>query len=403
MRRLTVAVMAGAACWVEPFPVDLTIASEGASNPTVSIAPDGTVLAAWVATRSDTSDVFLTRVGADGRAVTPIRVNDVVGDAAPHEQAPAQVVVGPDGIVHVVWTTNTPIPGRRFPASDLRYARSTDGGLTFAPTVTVNDDVAGPPSSHTFHDVAAGKDGLVVISWLDGRVSDSMRLAEPGVSEDHLPGSDIRVAISFDAGVSFVRRAVVDTNVCPCCRTSLALGANGGIHVAWRKVFSGDVRDIVVATSHDAGESFDPPVRVHGDNWIYRGCPHAGPDLTTDLEGQLHVAWYTGAPHRAGLYHAVSADGGMTFGSPTALAESQPPSQAKVAVDGTGVIWMAWELRGEGGGDRIVSDWFDIGAWRPDPVTVGTGRSPALAAAGGRRAIAWLGESGFVRVRIGPE
>jgi hypothetical protein len=398
---LTAAAMLAAACASEPFPIDLRIEHEGASNPTVAVTPDGMVLTAWVGTQRDSANVYLSRVSPDGVVHDPIRVNDVLGDASPHEQAPAQVAAGSDGLVHVVWQATTPIEERRFPASDLRYARSTDGGRTFTPAVTVNDDTTGPPSSHTFHNVVAGDDGLIAVSWLDGRVGDSLRTANHDITEDQLPGSDIRVAVSRDGGKSFTHQTVVDTNVCPCCRTSLAWGSDGAIFVSWRKVFDGDIRDIVVAASRDGGKTFEPPVRVHEDDWVYAGCPHAGPDLAVDAEGRLQATWYTGAQGRTGLYHAASADGGMTFGFPTSLTGSQPPTQAKLGVDEAGVVWLAWERRGPDG-DAILTDRISATSWRPNPFWLGAGRSPALAARGERRAVAWLGEDGAVRIRIGP-
>lgn len=395
---ITAAAMLAAACEPVPFPIDVRIEHEGASNPTIAVAPNGTVLVAWVATQQGAADVYLARVSPDGISRDPIRVNHVRGDASPHEQAPAQVAVGADGVVHVAWQSTASIPGRRFPASDLRYARSTDGGLTFSPTETVNDDT-GRPSSHTFHDMVAGN-GLLAASWLDGRVGDSIRAVDPTIADKQLPGSDIRVAVSVDGGQSFLHRAVVDTGVCPCCRTSLALGNDSTIYVSWRKVYAGNVRDVVVSASHDAGKTFGPPIRVHQDNWVYEGCPHAGPDLAMDARGRLHAAWYTATPRGPGLYHVVSADGGVMFGTPIALTGMQPPTQAKIGVDGDGLVWLAWEQRGPAG-NAVVADRIEEGTWHPDPSVLGAGRSPSLASSGTHRAVAWLGENGEVRVRMG--
>src|SRR5690606_24771879 len=142
----------------------LTLADAGASNPTVAVDPrTGTAYVAWVGVQSGNADVYLARIER-GEAGAPVRVNDIPGDAAPHEQAPAQVAVAPNGDVLVLWQNNTPVEGRRFPASDLRLARSTDGGRTFEPAVTVNDDAGGLPSSHTFHDIAVAPDGTVYVS-----------------------------------------------------------------------------------------------------------------------------------------------------------------------------------------------------------------------------------------------
>jgi len=404
----------------------LTLADGGASNPTVAVDPrSGTTYVAWVGAQPGNADVYLARIDQDG-ADAPVRVNDIPGDAAPHEQAPAQVAVAPSGDVLVLWQNNTPVEGRRFPASDLRLARSTDGGRSFEPAVTVNDDAGGPPSSHTFHDIAVAPDGTVYVSWIDSRERDRARAAL-GIADDSdghgghgghggngaghgghatmaaddpaLPSSDVRVARSTDGGRTFEPGVVVARDVCPCCRTSLAVAPDGAVLVAWRRVFDGDVRDIVVARSTDGGRSFTPPARVHDDGWVIPGCPHAGPSLALDGEGRVHAAWYTGSPERQGVHVAVSDDGGATFGQPRPLLTGGwvPVSLVRLASLPDGAILAAWDdrrddqrrfaiARLDGSRVRVLDDGVP-------------GSAPTLAAAGGTVAVAWLdGEA--VRARV---
>ena len=381
----------------------VTVAEHAAGNPTAAVDPrDGSGFAAWIATKDGASDVFLARVGADGRPSAPVRVNDRPGDAAPHEQAPAQVAVGPDGGVYVLWQNNTKIAGRRFPASDLRFARSADGGRTFSPAVTVNDDAGGVPSSHTFHDLAVGADGTVWISWIDSRAKDAARAARPrpanapaegGHGHTHmddadLPPSEIRVAKSTDGGRTFGPGMVVDTAPCPCCRTSLAVAADGAVYLAWRKEYGGDVRDAVVARLAPGGTGFSAPVRVHTDQWVFPACPHAGPSLAVDARGGVHVGWYTGQADRQGLWYARSEDGGRSFGPPAALVTGADitPSQVALAPDGDGVL-LAWDDRPDGGRRVAVARVGDDGGL----VRAGTvaGRLPALESAPAGALLAW--------------
>lgn len=404
-----------------------TLATAGASNPTVAAGADGSRFVAWVGLEGGAGNVYLAR--AQGSAFGPaVRVNHLPGDAAPHEQAPAQVAAGPDGAVYVVWQNNRKVAGRRFPASDLRLARSTDGGRTFEPAVTVNDDAGGMPSSHTFHNIVVAKDGTVWVSWLDSRVRDAERArrhphprpataapasaapAKPagdatrpmhghggGMAEDPtLPGGEVRVAKSTDGGRTFGPSMVVDGEVCPCCRTSLATGADGSVYVSWRKVYEGDVRDVVVARLAPGAAAFGAPVRVHADGWVFPGCPHAGPSLAVDARGRLHVAWYTGKEDRQGLWHAVSADGGRTFGAPTALLTGKwvPPSQVALAADGPSV-WATWDDRRTAQGPVTLAR---IDGGEVEVVTrERTGRSPALASGGRGVLLAWY-EGQAVRV-----
>jgi hypothetical protein len=382
----------------------VTLVGDGATTPALAHDPHagGSVLT-WVETRDGESNVYLVRVAATGEGLSdPVRVNSVPGDASTHEQAPPQAAVGPGGEVYVVWQKSRPIEGRRYDASDLRFSWSTDAGATFAPALTVNDDAGGRPSSHTFHNIAVAPDGRVYVSWLDGREQDRVRaeMAASGGQGAHaghgahgapgaLPGSDIRVASWTPGAAAFTPATVVDGNVCPCCRTSLAVGADGTVYVGWRKVFEGNVRDVVVARSTNGGRTFGTPVPVHRDGWVFEGCPHAGPSLAIDASGRLFVAWYTGLEGSAGVFFAVSEPGDLSFGPPAPLLADAwvPPAIVSLAPAPHGGVWAAWDdRRGE---TRFVRAAFlDGGEVRMLGDSV-PGYAPALAAGPQGASVVW--------------
>ncbi len=393
--------------------------------PTTALDPrTGVTYIAWFERSGQGANVMLARhqPGASSLS-TPVRVNHLEGDATIHAQAPAQVRVGPDGAVYVLWTNRVPSEGRIFPASDLRFARSTDGGRTFSPALTVNSDAGGRPSSHTFHDLTVGPDGTIYVAWLDGRTRDAARarlMAEgklkPPATGGHgkhdraamaaaaraeaqlpLPGTELRVAVSRDGGRSFEETAVVAEGTCQCCRTALAVGEDGTLYLAWRHIFPGGERDIALVRSIDGARTFTSPTRVHADGWQLDGCPHAGPSLALDARGQVHVAWYTGAPSRPGLYYAFSKDGGRSFSAPVPLADGVGVSQVKLGGHDTDRIWLAWEngrslylAVANGAGGVTVTDTL-------------SGSQPALAAGNGLVALAGQTESdAFVRLLPAP-
>lgn len=436
----------------------LTFASDSASNPTAAFDPStGRTYIAWVGVEDGENAVFVTAMApGDATPARAVRANDIPGDAAPHLQAPAQVAVGPEGNVYVLWQNNTPIDGRRFPASDLRLAVSTDGAATFRPAITVNDDAGGTPSSHTFHDLTVADDGTVVVSWIDSRERETVAhqrlpastaggeamgdmhmhhgMAEPAAPaeghsmvaaeadagampahHDHASmdtgdamaegdpvvpdGPEIRVARSLDGGVTFGANVVVDSASCPCCRTSVAVAPDGAVYVAWRKIYPGDIRDVVVARAEPGSLAFGEPVRVHEDGWVFPGCPHAGPSLAVDADGRLLVGWYTGKEGRQGLWYAASDDGGRTFGEPTPMltADWVPPSQLRLAVSGD-EVWAAWDDRT---GDTPVIH-TAVGrtgeTLRPIASADEVGGDPSLVATDRGAVVAWL-DGASVRAR----
>lgn len=410
-----------------PESASFTVATETTGRPTTAVAPAGkTVFVAWTAKTDSLTNVYLARRDA-GKSdfFQPVRVNNRPGDAASHAQAPAQVVVGPHGNVYVAWITQWDVPGRAYPASNIRFARSTDGGTTFAPAITVNED-AGFPTSHHFHNLAVAPDGTIYISWLDSRARDKVLLDHPelaaarvasrhaghGMSHgaentegemhmhhagDNLPGTQLRIARSVDGGKTFQPGIVVAEGTCQCCRTGLAVAQDGTVYIAWRHIFPGGVRDIAVARSDDRGASFSAPVRVHTDDWAIDGCPHDGPALAVGKDGSVHVTWYTGVPKRAGVYYAVSTDRGASFGDAQPLTGDQPVTQVAEARDGQGGAWVAWE---DVHNKRIRMGHADeTGRLVMLHDTVEPGTMPALASLDGTRALAWR-DGKSVRVLI---
>jgi hypothetical protein len=382
----------------------IEIAAAGATHPTVAIDGErGIHYVAWVGTQDSTPNVYITR-SSDGTTFdTPVRVNDIPGDAAPHEQAPAQVAVAPNGEVYVVWQNNEHVEGRRFPYSDLRLARSVDGGRTFEPAITVNDDVTLGPSSHTFHNMIVARNGTLYVSWIDGRARAAAERTLPagtpadeaaasghaGHATENLPPQEIRLAWSTDGGRSFGPSTIVAQDPCPCCRTSLAVTDDGSILLGWRGIFAGSIRDIVIARSTDGGATFGAPARVHTDGWQIDGCPHAGPSIATGEDGLVHVAWYTGAEGKPGVFHAVSADGGVTFGEaqPLLAGDWVPISRVHLAPAGNRVLGVWDDVRTDPAMPRV--GWITPEGVAADTLATG-GTFPVVAADGTEAIVAWL-------------
>jgi hypothetical protein len=155
---------------------------------------------------------------------------------------------------------------------------------------------------------------------------------------------EVFLASSVDGGQSFSQNQRVATDVCPCCKTSLATAKDGRIYVSWRQVLPGDYRHIAVSSSSDQGKTFAKPSIVSDDEWVLKGCPVSGAALLAGADATLRVLWYAGSDKgQRGIYWSESRDAGKTFTPRQLLAVS--------SARGTPVL-----LR-----DPLVSD---IGVWQ---------------------------------------
>jgi len=117
------------------------------------------------------------------------------------------------------------------------------------------------------------------------------------------------------------------------------------VALTWRRVFPGDIRDMVLAVSRDGGRTFGDATLVSADHWKINACPHRGGAVGLDAKGRVYMSWYTeGSDIRPDLKFAVSTDG-RRFGPPKRLHTSATsiPDQARMAVDPAGRAVIVWE------------------------------------------------------------
>lgn len=308
----------------EPYALDAG-AAPGAA-PIVAIAADGRRATAWIAAPDG---------GAEGELVVqvddapPVAVRDPLGPAAPHGEAPPKLAWGADGTLHILYVVSKVVPDRRFPVSALRHTSSADGGRTWSEPASVTDGEEAF-GSHNFHALHAAADGTLYAAWLDGRTGTSATVVTHSTDGGRTWAPDVRVA---------------EQESCPCCRTAIATAPDGTVHLAWRAVLDGGIRDIVVASSTDRGLTWSAPVRVHADDWQVDACPHAGPSLQVDDAGRVHVAWWTGKEGIAGVWYARSDNGARSFSTPVPLgvAQHSRPAHVQLALAGAERVVAVWD------------------------------------------------------------
>jgi len=306
-------------------PQRVSAADTNASEPAVAIAKDGSAYVVWVEHRDKDADVMLRRFNSAGQPLgDPIRVNPQAGKATAWRGDPPTVAVAADGTLYVGWTGR--VESSTGNLADIYLSASRDGGRSFGSPVKVNDDQK--PAVHGMHSLAIADDGRVYLAWLDERnvtpaPMKDMKM-DANSSGRHMESNrEVFLASSSDGGHSFSQNQRVATDVCPCCKTSLAVAKDGRLYVSWRQVLPGDYRHIAVSSSSDQGKTFAKASIVSDDGWVLRGCPVSGAALMAGADATIRVLWYAGSDKgQRGIYWSESRDAGKTFSSRQLLAAS---------------------------------------------------------------------------------
>lgn len=124
---------------------------------------------------------------------------------------------------------------------------------------------------------------------------------------------------------------------------SLDLGrrSDGTLFAAWTE-FQGPLR---FSRSTDGGVSFEKPVHVAGDN----AMPARGPAIAMGGDGLVYLAWAVGEDPGGDIRLAVSRDDGRTFSKPQVVEDTENYSDApKLVVDSKGEVHLVWAEGSDG-------------------------------------------------------
>lgn len=295
------------------------------SAPALAVMRDGTPLVTWATEEGHDKHVYVARMG-DG-ASKPVRVNPPALGIESLHHSPL-LAVGAGGELYLSWSSDQPKPDGVLFASDLRLSRSLDGGKTWEGHLRVNED---RPTSHSFEGMAVTPDGTVVMAWIDSREGPEKAATW--------------VARVLDRGTRPEPSAKLDGDTCVCCRVGVRGGPGDSVAVLWRKVFPGDIRDMVLGLSRDGGKSFETPARVADDGWKITACPHRGGQVAMDGKGKVYAAWYTEGKQGVPSMLLASSPDGRRFGAPIRINPSTAtiPDQIRLAVNAAGQVVVVWE------------------------------------------------------------
>lgn len=304
----------------------------------------------------------LDDAAASGKPVQwqPAQVLDTGSDpiSADGENHP-KLLMGPDGLVIVAYTMPLPKPNTGF----VRLLRSTDGGQTFAPPITVHADRQ--EITHRFESLGFDRQGILHAVWIDKR---DLEAAPRVGGKSSYRGAAIYTAQSRDGGASFGPDTKLADHSCECCRIALATGRDGKLRAMWRHVFEPNVRDHALAVLD--GTPTPPLVRATWDDWKVDGCPHHGPALAPAQDGGFHTVWFGIRQGQSGVRYArLRSDGSPVATSVTRIGDDRA-EHADLAVQGArvAIVWRstdgqttrikAW-LSSDGGNsfaERVVAE-----------------------------------------------
>jgi nucleotide-binding universal stress UspA family protein len=282
----------------------------------------------------------LVRSDDGGRGFTaPVEIGGEADEGVVTSLGMANLFVSPDGSVYASWLDTRETfayvrehkkdPPKEAYASQLRVARSADGGRTFAKSTLAAEPVCVCCGTK----VAQGAEGPLFAStrgsWRELKGSyDSVR--------------DIVVASSGDKGATWSPAVKVHNDRfkisgCPDVTPGLTVDTKGRLHAAW---YTGTERHpgIFYAVSSDQGKTFSSPVALLTDEWV----PYADVKLALDAKDNAWVAF----EDRRGdtdLIHLfrIGADGTL------ARAEPWPGTIPDLAAAGDGVVVASGRVASE--------------------------------------------------------
>lgn len=274
----------------------------------------------WVVHAGD-NGIVLRSSADEGRSWTPPRqVLPKPETVEANGEARPKIAFGPQGQLYLSYTQAL---GKHH-TGNIRFLRSLDGGQTFSAPATVQRDRA--PIGHRFDDIQVDPQGRIFLTWLDQRDKDTAQRPYRGIA--------VYYAVSTDAGASFGEDVKVADHTCECCRIATAVGPDGRVAAMWRHIFEPNVRDHAVAWLPADGRPAAAPERATEDGWKIDACPHHGPSLAFDGDGNRHQAWFSAAGDEGGVFYS-SRGNVMRLGGPQA-------EHAEVAAAGKRVA-VAWK------------------------------------------------------------
>jgi len=385
--------------WIEPA----AMADHAAATPGAEDHAEATPAAEDHMAMPPSGQAMVTRSTDGGQTFgAPVAASGEDPDVISYVGSSPLVFAGPDGDVYIAYGRNVAHEGVSFGRDTIRLARSTDDGVTFAPAVEVFTD-SDVLEAGSFQDVMAAPNGALYTAWLSYR----QYMPENEIDVDDA-FTQVRITRSDDAGLTFGPSILVDDRSCECCRTSMTVGPDGALYLAWRDQAPQDdggdpVRNMVISRSQDSGQNWTSPTLIHDDGWRFAQCPESGPVIAADGDGTIHAAWFTGKEDGPGVYYAASTDGGATFSDPQTLATDDyfPHANVRGFLADDGIFWVTWDDPRTEAGAIALAGIDAEGTVTPVDTADLTGRTPDVVPTPAGPLLTWLTDDGIQVAIVG--
>ena len=215
---------------------------------------------------------------------------------------------------------------------DVVVSQSFDGGNTWNEAITAHTD--GTPTEHGFVSVLPDDNGALLV-WLDGRKTPEASMT-------------LRSAVITPASGRSSEQEI-DSSVCDCCQTDIALAASGPIAV-YRDRTQEEIRDIYVTRRLDG--RWQPGTRLFADDWHIEGCPVNGPSIIAEGE-RVAVAWFSAADDKPVVRVIFSSDSGKSFGDPIEIASGRVAGYVGLTAVGDDAVVVSWVAKGDAGDNSV--------------------------------------------------
>lgn len=214
---------------------------------------------------------------------------------------------------------------------DVKIVSSNDSGKTWSQSKILNEDNV--KAEHGFVSIVPYSDGFFT-AWLDGRKT-AIEGDEGG--HGHNGEMTLRGAV-MDNKSNKTNEWELDSRICDCCQTSVAITDNGPVTV-YRDRSDDEIRDMSIVRYING--QWSVPKTIHSDNWQIKGCPVNGPSISA-IGNNLAVAWFSMQDKKGVVKVIFSRDGGETFGTPIRVDEGNTIGRVDIEMIDTAMAVMSW-------------------------------------------------------------